>query len=209
GDTGPAEQPLESARTVEVHVGGLHVGRYLPDALVPVDKTERALPVRDLGDGLDVLHRAGVVEDVAGRDHGGAVVDRLLPQLERHRRAVGAVDDLYLDTESALCIPLIWNGRKIEAGDDDLPPRRVVERLGDDAEGRAHARMQGDLTVARADDGGVSRAKLRERRPPDLVPGRGAAGLPEVEMLVHPLARPPGQCAEGAAGLLGRCAEDR
>ena len=57
-DSRPAEQPLEAARDQGVDSGVLHIDRNLPNRLVCIDETQRAVRMRDVRDALDVLDRA-------------------------------------------------------------------------------------------------------------------------------------------------------
>src|SRR4029077_445293 len=105
--------------------------------------------------------------------------------------------------------PLVGDGWKVQTRHDDLRARPVVERLGHRRERARDVCMEGHLRGRGPDHPRVSLAQLAESRPPDVVPGRGPAPLPEIEVLAHPRAGPGGECAEGTAIQIDRVAEDR
>ena len=148
-------------------------------------------------------------EDVAGGHQRGPPVHRAFVHLQRHADAVRALEHHDLHAVPRLGHPLVADGGEVEAGHHHprarrgsrgpTPPRRARSTRWDGARS----------TRGGAQQPAVAGAQLLERRPPGVVPGRGATGVPEIEIGVDPRARAAGEGAQGTAVQVDAPLEDR
>jgi len=104
---------------------------------------------------------------------------------------------------------LIGDGREIERRDDHAGTAGVVERLRHGRERDRDARRERDFRGASVHDARIAAAQLRERAPPDIVPGGRPASLPDIEKFGHAPARALAQGTEGARVQVDAALKDR
>ena len=165
--------------------------------------------MRQLGDGADVLDRPAREVDMRRCDERRPIVHGPRQGVERHRHPVGALDDRHLDAAPRLGEPLVGDGGEIERRDDDLGALGIIERFGHGAHRDRDARRQRDFRGGGADDRAVACAQFAQRGPPDVVPGGGAAALPEVQEFGYFAAGALTQGTERAGVQVDALPEDR
>ena len=207
-DAAPSEQPLEAPATIEVGVERLHIHRQLAGGVIAIDEEQRSFAVRDLCDGADVLNCAGRVVDVTGRHQRRVIVDRAGKSLDRYADPVNALHHDDFHPFDRLGQPLVGHGGKVETRHHHLRAPAIVERLGHSGEGARHIGVKRDRSVWGAKQTSIPEPELGECRPPDLVPRRRPARLPEIEAIVDPGTRAEGQRPERATVEVNGVAED-
>ena len=105
--------------------------------------------------------------------------------------------------------PLVRDGREVEGSHHHLRTPGVVQRLGDTRERARDVRVQRDRAGRRTHYAAIPRAQVGERLPPGVVPGRGAPGLPLVEIGVDARPGAARKRPERAAVQVHRVPEDR
>ena len=141
GQAGPAAEPLERPRGIEVDACRGKVDRHLATPLVAVDQAVRASAPRDVGDGLQILDRPGREEDVAGRDRQRPIVHRFGELLRVDVDAVGALQHHHLRIGPYL--PLVQQRGEIQLGRDNpvaLAPVQAGRNRRQARGGRGHER---------------------------------------------------------------------
>ena len=197
---GAAQQPLEPAARVEVHVEGLHVHRHLTRRLIAVDEAEGASAMGDPGDRSGVLDGTAGEEDVARGDDRRAVVHGALVHLERHADAVGTLQQLHLHARGHLRQPLVGDGGKVERRDHDLGAPAVVQGFRHGGEGAGDVRVQRHRARRRTDHPAVRGTQLGQGAPPGVVPGGCSRAAPRGRG-----ARRPGRATAATAPRASSC----
>src|SRR5439155_16777167 len=93
---------------------------------------------------------------------------------------------------------------------DDLGALLVVERLGDRAQRDRDAWRERDFggSLRGVDDATVAAAEILQRLPPHVIPGGGAAALPDIEEFRYLAARALAQCSQRARVQVHAVPED-
>ena len=198
----PSAEPFEGTRRVNVDIRLVESQGHLSGTLVPVDDERSVDVVSDLCEPLEVLHRTGGEEHMAGCDQECALVHGLTELVEVDASAVFATQQHHLQLR--LGTPLIDQGGEVELGGDHSRTAGVLrEALGDDRKrGRGRWKKRKGLGC-RAVKAGHQRPERLHTSEPMLIPCRRSQFVPTGSEVVQVLFAAETQRSQGARVQIG------